>query len=128
MNLFDYVTNINSSKDDIWSETSEKEYAPFLVNRALSYHGDTLMYAQEMNERSHLPKRMQYDFLRTAIHPKKKRFAKWTKPEEDADISLISEAYSISLQQAQTYYHLLNKDEIAKIRSLLSKGGRNVQT
>ena len=41
---------------------TEKAYAPFLVNRSLSYYQDTVMFANEMNRHAQLDNRLQYDF------------------------------------------------------------------
>ena len=44
-NPFDYVNSVSSSKKDMMRDTendelAEKDYNPFIVNRALSYHQD----------------------------------------------------------------------------------------
>lgn len=124
MTPFDIANNICASRDDIWDETLQEYYKPFMINRALSYHYDTVMYAQAMNSRSQLSFKQQYDFLRLSIQPKKKRFAKWSKQKDDEKISLITEAFKISPRLAQSYASLLNNDEIEQIKSLLDKGGR----
>ena len=80
MNPFDFVNSITYSKKDIMNDINEKEYAPFLVNRSLSYHQDTLLYANEMNSRFDVSHRLQYHYLLNSIR-KRKRFAKWAKPE-----------------------------------------------
>jgi len=81
MNPFDYVNSINSTKKNLMRGTdndrlAEKEYAPFLTNRTLSYHHDTVALANEMNQRSQLEHLLQYEFLLNSVRPKK-RFAKW---------------------------------------------------
>ena len=64
MNPFDYVNAILQNKKQlIVDEITEKEYTPFLVNRSLSYHKDCIMYANEMNRRHFLDKKLQSDFL-----------------------------------------------------------------
>ena len=124
MSPFDITNSICATRDNIWGEEVERDYKPFMINRALSYHYDTIMYAQAMNARSHIPAQQQYDFLRMSIQPKKKRFAKWSKREKDEQISVLTEAFKISPKLAQSYASLLNTEEIDKIKSLLDKGGR----
>ena len=101
MNPFDYSNNISQSNEDIWTDDSDAEYNPFMVNRALSQFYDTCMFAQEMNASFGLTNRMQYDFLRHSVQPKKKRFAKWHKPEKDAQISAMCQVFGISLDVAR---------------------------
>lgn len=91
-----------------------------MVNKCFSYFPDTLFYANRMNEMAHLDKRMQYDYLMTSIS-KRKRFSKWIKPEESADIEAVKEVYGYSDQRAREVLDLLPMD---KIRELTQKGGQ----
>jgi len=68
MSPFDYVNQILQGKKNlIVDEVTEKEYSPFLTNRSLSYHMDCLMFANEMNSRHFIDKKMQNDFLLNTI-------------------------------------------------------------
>lgn len=123
MNPFEYANAISSTSKDIWEEgVSESEYKPFLVNRTLSRHYDAIMFVQEMNMRPHISERMQYDFLRLTINPKKKRFAK-KEVSNDEVIDLIQEAYNVSYKKAVSYSSILNNDDLEKLKSSLCKGG-----
>ena len=76
MTPFDYVNSIFNKKHYIDDLSS---YNPFLTNRALSYHLDTVFYSQEINMASHLSNKMQYDFYYYGV-PKGNRIAKkWPK-------------------------------------------------
>ena len=127
MTPFDYVNNICTSRENIWQgEMSDKEYQPFLVNRSLSQHVDTLFAAQEMNERwGSLTNHMQYDYLRTTIVNKRKRFAKWHKPEEDQTLLDIQKVYGVNVQVARGYLSLLNTENRAIVSESLNTGGRS---
>ena len=63
--LSDYLNAINFSKvnlldgDDL---TWEKKYPPYVINRCLSHHVDTIMMANEVNMRHGLNKRLQIHF------------------------------------------------------------------
>ena len=93
MNPFQYIASINNTKKDLMTDdVAEKEYSPFMINRGLSYFSDTVMLANEMNRASHIDHRMQYDFLRLAIRPRK-RFSKWMKKTVPARIETIKEYY-----------------------------------
>ena len=63
--LKDWLNSINQTKKHIMDEdsSSEKEYAPYIINRCLSGHLDCIMFANEMNRYHFLPKKMQYDFF-----------------------------------------------------------------
>ena len=54
-NPFDYVTAINKHDDIMLESTAndlmERDYNPFLTNRAFSYFNDTVHQANEMNQR-----------------------------------------------------------------------------
>jgi hypothetical protein len=121
MNIWDIVNSINLTKKDLYEsgDMTDKEYLPFIVNKSLSYFNDTLFHANEMNVRFHLPKKMQYDYLRLQIRPRK-RFSKWLKKTEDKDIEYIMAYYNISNKRATEYKNLLNKTQIQKIRDIMS--------
>ena len=75
---FDFVNSINYSKENlIVDDWSEKQYNAFIINKSLSHGVDTVIAANEMNSRTHLDTKMQYDFLRGIIR-KKKRFNNFT--------------------------------------------------
>ena len=124
MNPFEYLNSINHKKDDIMvDDDAEKGYSPFMVNRGLSYFQDTVLLANEMNMNSHLDHRMQYDFLRTAIRPRK-RFSKWMKKTTPAKIEVIKEYYGYSDAKAQGVEDLISDDDIKHMKAILSKGGK----
>ena len=111
MTPFDFVNSITYSKTDIMNDINEKEYAPFLVNRSLSYHQDTLLYANEMNRRFDISHKLQYHYLLNSIR-KRKRFAKWAKPELADDLKIVMEYYLVSREKAEEYLNILSKREI----------------
>lgn len=123
MNPFDYLNSINHKKEDIMvDEDAEKGYSPFMINRGLSYFQDTVLLANEMNTSSHLDHRMQYDFLRTAIRPRK-RFSKWMKKTVPANIEVIKQYYGYSDAKAESVADLLSDEDIKHMKSVLSTGG-----
>ena len=44
--------------------TWEKKYPSYVINKCMSHHVDTVMYANEMNQYPNLDNRMQYDFYK----------------------------------------------------------------
>ena len=76
----------------IVDDWSEKQYNPYIVNKALSYGADTVIACNEMNSRPHIEKRPQFDFLKAVVRPKK-RFNKWLKPVKEEDLEVVKEWY-----------------------------------
>jgi hypothetical protein len=64
MNPFDFVSAVSYTKEDIMPDSiAEKAYNPYLTNKSLSYHQDSVLFANEMNSRYHLDHRLQFQFL-----------------------------------------------------------------
>jgi len=124
MNPFVYVNEITNGKKNIMvDDIAEKAYNPFMVNRGLSYFHDTVLMANEMNRYHHIDKRLQFDFLINIIR-KKKRFSKWLKPEENAEIEVIKEYYSYSNEKAKQIHSLLSSDQINELKKKVYRGGK----
>jgi hypothetical protein len=123
-NPFDYATAILQTKKElIVDDLSEKEYQPFLVNRALSQHKDCILFANEMNRRHHLDKKMQNAFLLNTIRSMKRPFAKWAKAEKNDDLECIKLAYGLSDSKAREALRLLGKEQIQQLKEDTYKGG-----
>ena len=124
MNPFHYIASITHQKNDLMvDDDAEKAYSPFLTNRGLSYFQDTVLLANEMNRASHIDHRMQYDFLRAAIRPRK-RFSKWHKKSVPAKNEVIKQYYGYSDSKAESVADLLSDDDIKHMKGVLSQGGK----
>jgi hypothetical protein len=123
LNPFDVLNSINHSKEDILDEDNESKYPAFMVNRGLSYFQDTVLLANEMNRNHHIDGRLQYDFLKGVIR-KRKRFSKWVKKAQVADIDVVKEFYGYSDAKAESVIDLIDKDQIEEMKSKMSKGGK----
>jgi tmRNA-binding protein len=124
MNPFDYVNAILQNKKQlIVDELTEKEYNPFLSNRSLSYHKDCIMYANEMNSRHFLDKKLQFDFLINTVRSQKRPFAKWVKSEKSEDIECIKTVYGLSETKAREALLLLSKEQIQQLKEQTYTGG-----
>ena len=124
-NPFDYVKNVSFDKVDIMvDEVEEKSYQPFLVNRALSYHQDSLFFINEMNVRHSLDSRLQYSFLINTLR-KRKRFSKWQKPYESKKIDTVRESYGVSTKIAKEYLELLDDKQYRDLKESMKTGGKN---
>ena len=124
MNPFDYLKSINTSKKNIMvDDITENEYNAFIINKGLSFFPDTVLMANEMNINHHLDNRLQYDFLINIIK-KKKRFTKWVKPQEVANLEIVKEYYGYSDEKAKSVLSLLNNGQIEELKQRIYKGGK----
>lgn len=117
---WDYLKSVTYTKDDIMTDGSD--YAPWIVNIALSHHLDTVAIAAEVSAMHRLPHRMQYDFLLHGIR-KRKRFSKWPKVEEHPDLELVAEYYGFSKAKAREAVQILTEQELEEIRDSMYRGG-----
>ena len=121
---FDFANSINFTKENlIVDEATEKEYNPFIVNRAMGFAADTVIPANEMNARPHIDNKMQYDFL-CAVVRKSKRYSKWIKSEEE-NLDAVQEYFGYSFNKAKEALRILSAEDIERIKDKLirSKGG-----
>jgi hypothetical protein len=126
MSPFDFIKAITTTKQDLFSEdpSVKRDYKAYIINMGLSYFPDTVLYANEMNQRSHIDEDWQFYFLLNSIS-KKKRFSKWAKKESDSEsISLIKEYYGYSSDKAKEALKLLTDDQLTMIKEKLYKGGK----
>jgi len=124
MSPFDFVNDILQTKKNlIVDDHTESLYNPFLINRSLSYHYDCLMYANEVNRRHHIDKKMQNDFLINTIRPQKRKFSKWIKTEKNDDIECLKLFYGFSEVKAREVLNLLSDEDIRKIKEMTDIGG-----
>jgi hypothetical protein len=121
---FEYVEAVSYSKNTALLEAPdfEKHYVPFIVNRAFSYHHDTILAANAMNERPWLDKRLQFQFFLNILRPRK-RYSKWLKHQVSDDARMVGEYYGCSLRHAVTLLPLHTSDQLTIIRQRLEKGG-----
>ena len=132
MNPFDYVNSVTHNKKDLMTGSNndaiaESSYAPFIVNKSLSYFPDTVLQANQMNRWSLLDSKLQYHYLLNSIRPSK-RFAKWVKREDAADIEAVKEFYGYSNEKARQALSILTSDNLHYIKQKLERGGNNDQS
>jgi len=125
-NPFDYLNAINYDKTDLMTGTdndqlAESDYQPFLINRGLSQHVDTIMYANVMNQYPNLDKKLQFDYLINIVR-KKKRYAKWAKASEDFDLEAVKQYYGLNTQKASYALRVLTEKQLHLIKEKLKTG------
>ena len=123
-NLVAILYSINQSKHNLMHDGSyEREhYKPYIVNKALSQHLDSVLYANEMNKYYSLDRKMQYDFLINSLKPRK-RFSPWIKRDTLENLDLVKEYYGYSHNKAIAALRILTKSQLDEIKLLLYKGG-----
>lgn len=104
------------------TEQDEKSYSAFMVNRALSYHRDTCLWANEMNKYPNLDSKLKYDFLLNIIRAQKRPYSKWHKKVRSNDLEAVKEYYGYSDAKAEEALKILNDAQIELIRKQLYKG------
>lgn len=102
---------------------TEKDYVPFLVNRALSYHMDCILYANQMNMNHGIAPKLQYQYLLNTVRPMKRKFEKWQKASVVKDLDCVKEYFGYSNEKAKEALRILSNEQITLIKEKLEKGG-----
>lgn len=119
----DIIPSILQHKNPVLEDS--KDYNAFVVNRAISFHYDCVLQANEMNRFPNLPVNMQYHYLLNSIRGYKRPFRKWEKRETIEDLEAVKEYYNYSNEKAKEALVLLNATQLEQIRKELNKGGIN---
>ena len=119
----DIIPSILHKKNHVLD--NEKDYHAFVINKALSFHYDCVMQANEMNRFPGLPATLQYQYLLNSIRGYKRPFRKWEKRETIDDLEAIKEYYNYSYEKAKDALVLLSNAQKEEIRKAISKGGTN---
>jgi hypothetical protein len=122
MSPFDYVDFIfRKKKPD--EELDFKDYAPFIVNRSLSYHLDCILYANDMNLHPGIDKDIQYQYFLNSIRPMKRGFQPWQKSKTDENIECVKAYFGYSNAKAKEALRILSDEQIAVIKIKTDTGG-----
>ena len=125
--LKDYLNAINHTKEkllDSEDEMWEKKYAPFIVNKCVAPFPDTIMLVNEINQRHHLDKKLQFDFLLNSLRTRK-RYTPWAKASKNKNLEYVKEYYGYSNEKAKSALDILNDEQLKTIKDSLNKGGKN---
>ena len=122
--LKDWLNSINFTKENLIEDPDMiSSYPPYIINRCLSGHLDTVLFANEMNIYSSLDKDMQYTFFLYTLR-KRKRFSPWLKKEQIDDLDLVKKHYGYSNEKAKVAVTLLTKTQLETIRNKHDMGGK----
>ena len=122
--LKDWLNSINQTKKNLIDEdpSVEKSYPPYIINRCLSGHLDAVMFANEMNMYSFLPKKMQYDFFINILRTKR-RFSPWIRKDLVDNLDCVKRYYGYSNEKAKQALKILSKEQLDFIKSKFDIGG-----
>jgi hypothetical protein len=124
---FDFIKAASHTKKNLIEESenpklTEKQYNAYIVNKGFSYFEDTILHANEMNQRPNLFPSAQFKYYIAALRPRN-RFSKWYKAEKNEDLDAIQHVYSCNRTIAKMYLKILSNDDLKKIHSKMNKGG-----
>jgi hypothetical protein len=124
---FDFMSAVSETKEDLIGNheapaLAEKQYNAYIINRGFANFEDTILHANEMNQRAHLFDAAQFDYYRGALR-KRKRFSKWPKAEKSVDLDAIQHVYSCNRTVAKLYLKALSKEDLVIIHEKLITGG-----
>ena len=124
MDLKDWLNSINFNKEDLVENDPDsiKDYSPYVINRCLSGHLDTILYANEMNRFHHLDRDMQYKFYLNSVR-KRKRFSPWIRKDKISDLECVKSYYGYSNEKASQVMKILSNEQIEFIKKRLEIGG-----
>lgn len=119
----DIIPSILQTKKNVLE--NEKDYNGFVVNKALSFHRDCVLYANQMNKVPNLDTMLQYHYLLNSIRGYKRPYQKWLKKETLDDLEAVKEYFGYSNEKAKEALSVLSNDQIIEIKKQLNKGGLN---
>lgn len=124
MELKDFLNSINLDKKNLLrgNPVAVKAYPAFVVSRCLSYHQALIPLLDMLNECRNIDALAHYEFLLNSI-PISKRYAKWTKPTLDEDITVVSTVYNCSRQKAEEYLAFISEDQLKQMKDFFQEGG-----
>ena len=120
--LKDWLNSINQNKKNIYEEDPTAKSPSYIVNRCMSGHLDTIMFANEMNLRPQLDSDMQYSFFLNSVR-KRKRFSPWLRKDEIKDLDSVKRYYGYSNEKAKQALRILTKEQLNFIKSKFETGG-----
>ena len=65
--LKDWLNSINLNKKNLFEDDPTAKYPAYIINRCMSGHLDTVLFANEMNLNAHLDSDLQYSFFLNSV-------------------------------------------------------------
>jgi ABC-type ATPase with predicted acetyltransferase domain len=113
--VFDYVKSINSG-ERIELGT---DYNQWVINEIFSQYPDCVLHVNMINQ-SGVSDNMHYDYMLSAIKPRKRPFVKLKKRKRThEDVLLIAQFYKYSLMNAKQALSVLTDEQLVDIKNKL---------
>lgn len=103
----------------------QKDYNAYVINKALSFHYDCTLQANQMNLYPTLPESLQYQYLLNTVRGYKRPYQKWVKRESSENLEAVKEYFGYSNDKAKQALVLLNDAQLEEIKKRINKGGTN---
>ena len=133
MNLFNWIDELFVGKRDwnSFSESDQKKFSPFMVNRYLSMSGDYLQIVNYMQKYWMVtPHKSLYQFYCNLL-PKKKTFLRYMNGKKQKTnqlvIPFITEYFDVSKHEASEYYNLMSKEELILLIKKFGKSDKEIK-
>lgn len=124
---FDYVKSFTNTKVNLFETEAlfNKDYVPFVVNRALSNDPRCALFVDAISTYPDLDKKLQHDFYFYGL-PKLKTGSMWTKKQESdlnmEHVKILSKELNISMQRAIELMPLIDEEVLVRYEKL--QGGK----
>lgn len=120
--VWDVYNDITLNKTGAAETAPDSAYVQFVINRALSYHPDTILIANTLNRLTAMgaSRQAHYAYANTSISPRR-RMAKWAKKSSVPHAHLtefLSDHLMISRARASMLLENCSRDKIARIERL----------
>lgn len=126
--LFDLIGDVSYEKRDLIRSSDEPEvvlkaFAPYMANRAFSYHASSIIDANIMNQLTTIDPLLQHDYYLYALRAER-RFSPWFKPDVNETLHILADHYETNLRRAQEIMTVLTAEQLATIvEKYANKGG-----
>lgn len=126
MSPFDFVKSIQTTKIDLFKDSleAEKVYNAYLVNKALSFHIDSIFHANVMNVNSGLDVQLQYDYYINSIRKMKRKHA-WFKKTKNETLELICRYFQVNHKKAQEIEKILTDKQVEVLARIDTDNNNN---
>lgn len=114
---------LQTKKNVLVTEQDVKDYEAYVVNKALSFHKDCVLYVNEMNRYPSLDKDLQFHYYLNTIRSMKRQFQPWQKAEVNKELGPIKEYFGFSNEEAKQALKVLSDEQITYIKEKTNKGG-----
>lgn len=111
---FDFLNSVLSNKIDLM-KNGRTDYNPWMVNRGVSMHVDTIFYAMLINMYPQLPNLLQYKYLLNIIKARKRYSGKWPVSKKSDELKVVQRAYGMNRKNALEALKILNDEELRQL-------------